>query len=143
MTLLELANACERAKGEDRELDARIASIVRLERVPDWARNWSGEWRPTETGSVVMMQSDGTPGPHFMANEYTASLDAAMRLAPDGMGFYLNRYWLLSGEAWSCTISAGGLPGKPAQHFECFDAKNASLAICAAALRARHAMESE
>lgn len=82
--LLELAARCEAATGPDRFLDAQIASVIRLEKVPDWARNWTGKWKATEVGSVVLMEDSGNPGPHFMAREYTTSLDAAMTLVPRG-----------------------------------------------------------
>lgn len=130
MTLLELAEACERAESGSRELDAQIAAVVRLDKVPDWARTWAGEWRPNDTGSVVMMQADGTPGPHFMAREYSTSLDAAMQLVPKGLGFMIDGY----GTGWYADCSAD----IDAQAH----AKTPALALCAAALRARHALTS-
>lgn len=121
--LLRLADEVEKATGPDRRLDASIASLVRLEKVPHWARTWSGPWKPTEVGSVVLMQIDGTPGPHFMAREYTASLDAAMTLVPEGW-FKLQPDSL---KGWAALAVVG-----PWAH-----AATPALALCAAALKAR------
>lgn len=125
--LLKLAERCEKAEGLDRELDAQIAAVLRLEKVPHWARNWAGEWRPTEYGSVVLMDADGEPGPHFMSREYTSSLDAAMRLVPEGWEFTVGRTHDEKGSASVWLIDRDVT----------MEAATPALALCAAAPRAR------
>lgn len=125
--LLDLADRVEALEGPDREVDALIASIVRLERVPHWARNWAGEWRGTEHGSVVLMEANGSPGPHFMAREYTTSLDSAMSLVPEGYALGFKRAPCQRSHAMLATIgyevnASGATP---------------ALALTAACLRAR------
>jgi hypothetical protein len=79
--LNELLERVEKAMGPDRELDGEIAAALRDgDKLPDWAKNWAGEWRPTIQGSVVLMQNSGEPGPHFSSSKYTASIDAALAL---------------------------------------------------------------
>lgn len=125
--LLALAERVEKATGPDRFLDAQIASVIRLEKVPHWARNWTGEWKATEFGSVVLMEDSGNPGPHFMANEYTASLDAAMTLVPEGMMFQVYRGDMGEGSAIVTRLKQIGLPR--------VFAATPALALTAAALR--------
>lgn len=138
MTLLELAERCERATGPDRELDALIwmevtPSATRRETVvpPTSARKG---WTIDET-------RDGS-GRLIVVPAYSASLDAAMTLVPegDGVAYILGdgpwagphaRIWEISAEkaaagakepiAWEVGSNAHTLP----------------LALCAAALRAR------
>lgn len=133
--LAALADRCEKATGPDRLLDAQIAAIVRLEKVPHWAANWTGEWMPTEQGSVVLMEGDGKPGPHFMAREYTASLDAAMALVPDAAMDHAEIYRPdHQSLGWSVYLMANANVLRPS--CEGF-APTLPLALCAAALRAR------
>lgn len=78
----------EALTGPCRETDAAIAAALRLGRnLPDWAARWTGEWRPTIQGSVVLMQDEGKPGPHFVSLAYTASIDAAMTLVDPSWWF--------------------------------------------------------
>ena len=83
--LRALAERVQALDGPDREVDAEIAVALRIgKNLPDWAINWAEEWRPTIEGFVVLIHSDGRPGPHFSSLSLTASLDAAMTLVPDG-----------------------------------------------------------
>lgn len=106
MTLLELAEACERAESGSRELDAAIDSAI---------------FQVANSTFDVAL----TP-PH-----YTSLVDAAMQLVPKGLGFMIDGY----GTGWYADCSAD----IDAQAH----AKTPALALCAAALRARHAMEVE
>lgn len=81
--LLALAERVEAATGADRRLDAEISALLRIEAVPQWAKMWAGEWRANSDGTVHMVHTDGSLGPHLKAREWTASLDAAMGLVPD------------------------------------------------------------
>lgn len=91
----------------------------------------------TEQGSVLLMEADGEPGPHFMAREYTGSLDAALTLVPD-------RYrWSVKGDGtgtlpFSYTAKVGERGNEPSwnDHYS-FPCATPALALCAAALRAK------
>jgi hypothetical protein len=128
-TLLALAERVEKAHCAGRGLDAVISCALRIgPDLPDWAASWSGEWRPTMHGSAVLLHEDGKPGPHFTSPAYTASLDAAMTLVPEGASWSLTS--ALEDEPPCATVltmesTEHGLAATPA------------LALCAAALRAR------
>lgn len=143
--LLKLAERCEQATGPDRELDgyvwwhtgigpseypeyANLPAIVALGRV--FGRI------PTVPEDQLTIAEVGYRGPR-----YTASLDAAMSLVPEGCGFHLDRYWIASRKepAWLCEISTGGIPSNPRQVYAGDDAWSAALAVTCAALRARAA----
>jgi hypothetical protein len=98
MTLLELAERCEKATGPDVDLDLDISEAT-------------GGWKALATWKGV---------------SYTASLDAAMTLVPDGQNFNL---------FWRAEEGAGfaGVDGSSTK------AATPALALCAAALRARAA----
>jgi hypothetical protein len=95
-TLLSLAERCEQAAGPDRELDVAIARFLVLTRAEDIARSRYG-W-----------------------SYFTASLDAAVMLVPDGCG------WMVMKNV----AKVGRWPKRGA---------TPALALCAAALRARAA----
>lgn len=166
--LLQLADACEKAEGPDRELDALIECVISNRRpwsnpeitVPaDQADHYeipegvwtlanlhevglplmkedhpAGEWARGPNGRTVIKNQNR----HYPAR-FSASLDAAMTLVPEGAGLDLSRYWIaaVEGPVWSAHITTGGVPDNPRQVFECFDAPTPALALCAAALRAR------
>lgn len=113
MTLLELAEACERADGADRELDAAISAII----------------EPYEDSFYHRYESP----------RYTASLDAAMSLVPEGWD------WEIGHTNGGMTIYANvGGAHEYVDHFEWRRfASSAPLALASAALRARHAMAME
>lgn len=100
MDLLELAARCEAATGADTILDNEISIATKT----SWA-----------------------DGVHY-APRYTASLDAAMCLAPDGWYFGI----FSNGDAWCW-------PDKTLDLLKGIQARAATpaLALCAAALRAR------
>jgi hypothetical protein len=97
---LELAERCEAATGPDRELDAEIAQVVGAQPV-----------MICDTGNVLIYQS------------FTASLDAAMTLVPEG------RRWLLQ------TLMTGKYRAE-ADWNGSGQGSTPALALCAAALRA-------
>jgi len=80
--LSALLERVRKATGPDRELDGEIAATLRVgNNLPDWAQNWTGEWRPTIQGFVVLIQDDERPGPDFSSPKFTASIDDALALA--------------------------------------------------------------
>lgn len=78
--LLALADRCEAASGPDRELDCLIMDA--LERWPDgWVRQESKVWG--EGGPVFYHHPGGQPE-WRVADSFTASIDAALTLVPEG-----------------------------------------------------------
>lgn len=119
-TLIALADKLEKATAPSRELDALIACACNIR--PDWLRGDTRKLVATGRGHV----SAGKHGPGFDAPAYTASIDAAVSLKPDGgmVECELTDDW----HWWS--INGHEAAGKP----------EASMArLCAAALRARAA----
>lgn len=111
--LLALALRCEQATGPDRELDAQIAPVQGL-RVVDEGHP-IGRMCYDDIGSAQLMP------------RYTASLDSAMTLVPEGWGFSVRR--LCDGRS-SATAYA------PCTGNGLFHAATPALALTAAALRA-------
>jgi hypothetical protein len=110
--MLELAERCEKATGPDRELSKQIHAVVE-----------GRTYHHLETASYR-----NPPAPHF-----TASLDAAMTLVPEGASRFI---FVRVGGRWGCYIDdERGIIGS------CDDAATAALALCAAALRARATAE--
>lgn len=113
--MAELIERVERASGPDREIDLAIARVM---------------------GTIVLQRNFSDTGNHETTHwEYTASIDAAMTLVPEGwklrqMNFSApcadDRKWHLS--------LYGGSVGE-----DCFVGRGATpaLALCAAALKAR------
>jgi hypothetical protein len=128
--LLALAERVMALTGPCRETDAHIAVAIRY--FPKGVGFvWQAELRANspETGRVECCTNIGTGGPHYAAPAFTASLDAAMTLAPDGYD-------------WAVFHTNGGLT----MHAWCGNredvfADTPALALCAAALLARAAME--
>jgi hypothetical protein len=106
MTLLELAERCEKATGPDRRLDFGILKATCTER-------------------EECLYVNGKPEPR-----YTASLDAAMTLVPEGRGLIYKRHGIKN--VWRVQILSGD-----GNTFIDGDAATPALALCAAALRAR------
>lgn len=139
--LLALAERVESLTGPDREVDAAIEVACRIfpPYAPKWARDWAG--RVIAQGARCYLEhDDGQLGAHWSPSEYTASLDAAMTLVFEGVGFNLDRYWIREGARWKVEIATGGIPENPRKVFDCWDAHSAALATTVAALRARAAL---
>jgi hypothetical protein len=120
-TLIKLAERCEAATGPDRELDLAIA---RLFDVTVWLRN-----------------DDDTANYETTHWRYTASIDAALTLVPEGCGWVAGYGQVRSDEP------LGGAQITRHAKFAGYDVANdviaeaeaatPALALCAAALRAR------
>jgi hypothetical protein len=115
--LLELAERCEKATGPDRGLDKAIAAVVHLKQLtyqsPEWIKD----------------------------PEFTASLDAAMTLVPEGALWKVDH-----GITWSDEQSTSngrnyragvGIGDVPAKWSDGVSAASPAFALCAAALKAR------
>ncbi len=123
-TLLALAERCEQVSGPDRELDRQVALAT------GWAimKVQGDDWLMPPTGRPV-----GDP------RRYTASLDAALTLVPEGWGWLVsqpNAKALASGLLKMRTPVMGEVQYGCDQRFAVAAAAPA-LALCAAALRAR------
>ena len=71
--LAELIERLEKATGPDRQLDHDIALAT------GWAQSFSGA---TGTSPAGLISPDGNY--HYSARPFTASIDAALTLVPDG-----------------------------------------------------------
>lgn len=145
MTLLDLAARCESAPGPDRELDAEIAASVRY-----FPQNigyvWKNDLEPNvpETGRVTCVTILGTFGPHYAAPHFTASIDAAMMLVPEGCLFVLKTLWdddKTAGYAIIQHYAPTETGGKRYDGETTALAAPPALALTAAALRARAQIE--
>ena len=127
--LLDLAKRCEEATGPDRELDGQIWIAC----LADAAS------RKAYIDGLAVSQSEADWRLDYMMGGFcpTSSLDAAMTLVPEGMG------WFVSTTGPEDDERPYALVGNP--HTETDTSKGASaatpaLALTAAALRARAAM---
>lgn len=141
-TLLEMSERVDAAAGPDHELDKAIAVATGWCLHPrDRQRDDSAQ---SDTGFTCLdcgADSWGNTGPTGQKRSaaipaYTASLERAMELVPEGAGYNLDRYWIREGVRWKVEIATGGIPQQPRQVFVCWDAHSAALATTAAALRA-------
>ncbi len=114
--LTDLADRVARLTGPDREVDAAIAVAAKV--VPH-------DFEPAFEPGYWRAMYDNR---HWYAPEYTASIDAAMTLVPEGYDYGIYR---VSGE---CQVEVGA-----AETFqlEQVTAATPALALTAAALRAR------
>lgn len=149
--LLELAERCEAAAGPDRELDASVsAALGVIDDLRDYEHPTRLLGKPyfrvsrdglrVELGTVV----DGVK--HRVASRlprpFTASLDAAMMLVPEGAHCGMGQDGGPEGKGWAwvrCKV------GDQWQEFSCEPrfVANMTLALCAAALRARAILEGD
>ena len=114
-TLLALEKRCEQAVGPDRKLDARIYIWI--------------------TGGSAADADYAATDPDVTCNppRYTASLDAAVTLVPDG------HEWLRKNEICMTVYREPDDLKEWARHIDA-RAATPALALCAAALRARAEM---
>lgn len=118
--LLALAERVEALSGADREVDAKVALAVGYKTWPD-GYGEGNEWEDPSGNRLPRARGWGAQPPAF-----TASLDAAMGLVPEGPGWW----WVVNG----APSAAVGHAPEPA-HFA--HAATPALALTAAALRAR------
>lgn len=138
-TLNDLISRLEKASGPDRELDAQISAAVRA--IPDNAP-WLKSFKDIRaTGNCVQAFNDkGESSANWQPYTYTASVDAALMLVPDGFAYMVTSEGKASIEPFACVSSK--TPISPdARHLpsSIFNARarTAPLALCIAALKAR------
>jgi hypothetical protein len=119
--LLALAERCEEATGPDREIDCSIA-VAAL----GFFKDDDGKYAFTDAEGVTHQSGQADD---MLVRRFTASLDAAMTLAGDVFGIELSQR---NDGGWNCALSNSQEDGEGT-------GRTMALAICAAALRARHA----
>jgi hypothetical protein len=127
--LLELADACEAAEGPDRELDCAIAVSAAnfFEIPPRYDGGPIGYGYHDAKGAEIHPGHGGDQ----MVPAYTASIDAAMTLVPEGCDVTLDRE---KGFGAALVFDTLGVDTIGAAR-----ATTPALALCAASLRARAA----
>lgn len=131
--LLALADRCEQARGPERELDARIWCALNGKRYIDHRAVCTAYSQETSETQVDFTEpprrtryvSDSHRIPH--AKPWTASLDAAMTLVPEGLAWELVYRARLSN--FSASVKTEGA------YYMC-PAATPALALTAACLRA-------
>ena len=112
MNKTDLIEALERADEPSRELDAHIADLV-----------------DGRQGSVIGY--DGAPDSVVISPYYTASIDAALTLVPDGWHWEINNHCAeIAPENWPCYENANENDGQYVHH------SKTAIAICMACLKA-------
>jgi hypothetical protein len=137
--LLDLAERCEAATGPDRDIDGWIAVAVDPDRQTIVGEKPGRFPRDPIYGpaSEVMEKIGGRDGADYLcAPAYTASIDAAMSLVPEGWRFEVTTTGFKPGASivspkGTFTNGGGAYAATPA------------LALCAAALRARASQDSK
>lgn len=143
--LLELAERVERAEGPDRRLDVAIAIAV------DWTYpsmmaplRVTVAWRGEDAIDSIAEEAERPDSLLKYLPRYTASIDAAMTLVPEG-------WWWSAGD---CSVSSDASVGPDVAHCDkalliAFDdgihadlphPSTPALALCAVSLRAREAL---
>ena len=119
-----LALRCEQATGPDRELDADIWLLC----VPGAARKHTSYFHKASGRECVIDETRDVTGRLIIVPAYSASLDAALTLVPDG-------------SPASLIIFANKRSFAECEDDNQREAATPALALCAAALRARAQME--
>lgn len=136
--LLELAARCGAAEGPDRELDIAIALALPVYRYGEQLGRFYNagpryEGADDQIGFVTHGESERIePGnaPDMMVPGFTASLDAAMMLVPEGWTRTVK--WSVENEGYALVYD----PAAPDDTSIYAIGKTEALALCAAALRA-------
>ena len=112
-------------------LSERVMSLSGPDREVDWQIAESLGWTRRQVGQVMAYYAPNDAIMKAGPPKWTASIDAAMTLVPEGWGFKLRRW--AAGRA-----CAGVYPPEGADDWR--EAATPVLALCAAALLAREAI---
>lgn len=132
--LEELAVRCEAAMGADRELDAWIETTLLADITKLTVFNTPAKW------------VDAATRLHWNVNRYTATIDVAMRLIPSGVRLTFSEWddekHLRPRGPWQAILTKAGSGSSfnDMLGYRCDHAATPALAVCASALRARHAL---
>jgi len=132
--LLALAERCEQASGPDRELDGEIARAL----------GWTDVHVSVLNPLFQVGRPPGVTGWRDPVPAFTASLDAALTLVPEGWRVngadwsILGQYsWMLKGPCKKLIMGADGYEEAGGDWFKSgVSLATPALALCAAALRA-------
>jgi hypothetical protein len=125
----------EAATGPDRELDAEIAASLRIYTgTATWVDGWKGEWRAIN-GLVHLLGDYGSHG-NFRPSAFTASIDAALTLVPEGAEKELS-------DLYGVAVAKVGLNFHDGPEVGEHKGGSLAIALCIAALRARSALAPE
>lgn len=129
-TLEELAVRCEKAEGRfrDRELDEAICAAVGLIEYDNGCPKWTRVFQGRAAGAIAF--ADAIPS-------YSASIDAAATLVPDG--YDVSLYWGLPGFKPQAQLETEATRRAEWMDLVNGEAATPALALCAASLRARAA----
>lgn len=130
--LIALAARAEQAQGPDRALDADITLAVNPEL---GAAPWERITYPSGGASVFADRSDPDNLNVVSPPRFTASLDAALTLVPEGWTFTVHSGDDRGPPVAYCVPNMGRLPWP--HWVDDINAATPALALCAAALRAR------
>jgi hypothetical protein len=123
--ILALAARVEAADGPNYALEVEIFKELHPE-FAEYVQGRGGLVHPCD-GSDVRVPSDVRPG------NYTASIDAAVRLVPEGWCWTINTFGEPNDSASAYVLAETGKMVRPERQYIATPA----LALCAAALRAR------
>lgn len=128
-SLLQLAERCEAAEGPDRELGREVL------RACGWTQSAHGHFLGPLTGWTSPDRAIYFDDDDFVRCKHdpTASLDAAMMLVPEG--WIVDLCIRLGMEQHECKLHEWP---QPCRKTPLVNAATPALALCAAALRARH-----
>lgn len=131
--MLDLAARVEAASGPDRELDADIAIAIRwrvLGNIQHWVHDWPAGYEHGSYEGTIRL-ANYPDGEGYKVPEFTASLDSAMSLIPQGAE------WKCEGWPEPSKVHSGASATAWVQGAARVYAATPALALCAAALRAR------
>ena len=133
--LASLIARLEAAEGPSRELDAEIAALCVIGPSQDvWAE-------PDSPGMVRVLGCGSISSQSVRARRYTASLDSALSLVPEGVWTTIDHYFMSDErpDIWRVWLKRPiGFDGKRPKIIEYFSkAPTPALALTAAALKAR------
>lgn len=135
--LQALAARCEAASGPDRELDVAVALAV------DWRHpammaplRASASWQGDNAITNLAVEAERADSVLKYLLRYTASLDAALSLVPEGRDWMVDNFDGVPPRR--CSASVFNEAGQPYADYEA-TAATPALALTAASLRARAA----
>lgn len=125
--MTKLSERVERLEGPDREIDCLIGVAV------GWFVTEPNKGWPDRMDYIdIRGGTKSYPGGGFdqLVSRYTASLDAAMSLVPEGYS------WILYSDG-SCEVGPTPIAGSMMDAEFTVDAETPAIALCAAALKSR------
>lgn len=149
---MTLPHRIEAAEGADRALDAEIAVKARtgLPNGCEWALKFPN-WEAEHNGQVRIIGNVNGNGDYiagrFTSPKFTASIDAALTLVPEGWGYTLvvvpGSHIEAAVREWQKQDDGRYWTGKNMAQSGMVKAATPALALCSAALRAKEISDGE